>query len=448
MPYWLALLTTPTSASGAERAEPGPASQQQALGWWALQFTPRVALLEEAVIAEVQASQRLFGGEQALRERIGREAAELGCTHMAWASNGLAALALARGGVTDGFGQALPALLDALPLHALSAVVAHEPTLARLGCRTLGQVRALPRGGLSRRFGKDMLTALDQAHGHKPQAHAWLDTPDVFDARLELPERVELAPTIMTGARRLLTQMSGWLMARHAGVSSFTLTWVYDFHRGRDAPAHDAITIRTAEPTRHIDHIARLLSEHLAKVKLAAPVEALRLRADEVVPLPDHNGSLLPDEHHPGDSLQQLLERLSARLGADQVLRPCCRPDHRPEHVQSWQPAHQPTRHAPRHEACDTPQPTWLLDQPMPLTAHGERPQYQGALTFLAGPYRIESGWWDHACASATRDYFVVAGERAGLLWVFRERLGMTGPAPHAVMNEQRSGWYLHGIFG
>lgn len=50
---WLALLPLATSPS---TADPGARAQQQALGWWALQFTPRVALLEDAVVAELHAS--------------------------------------------------------------------------------------------------------------------------------------------------------------------------------------------------------------------------------------------------------------------------------------------------------------------------------------------------------------------------------------------------------
>ena len=54
MPYWLAL-TMPSclSPSEAQRPRPQPAhdvAQQRAIGCWALQFTPRVALLDEAVL--------------------------------------------------------------------------------------------------------------------------------------------------------------------------------------------------------------------------------------------------------------------------------------------------------------------------------------------------------------------------------------------------------------
>jgi protein ImuB len=89
----------------------------------------------------------------------------------------------------------------------------------------------------------------------------------------------------------------------------------------------------------------------------------------------------------------------------------------------------------------------------MLLAVRGERPLYQGALQFLAGPYRIESGWWDdraqaneHA-AHAARDYFVVASERAGVLWIFRERMSL-GDASHSHTGDASFGWYLHGVFG
>ena len=57
---WLALLCDPprtTPDPGADAVAPATApagaSQQLAIGWWALQFTPRVALREEAVLLEV-----------------------------------------------------------------------------------------------------------------------------------------------------------------------------------------------------------------------------------------------------------------------------------------------------------------------------------------------------------------------------------------------------------
>ncbi|PZO12148.1 MAG: DNA polymerase, partial [Burkholderiales bacterium] len=127
---------------------------------------------------EVAASVRLFGGKRALRDRVVAESAEVGVAQVAWAPNSLAALALARAGIENGFKQTLPVLLDALPMQVLSAVHPHRLTLAHVGCRTLGDVRALPRGGVGRRFDKQLLQALDQAYGAEPEAHVWVALPE------------------------------------------------------------------------------------------------------------------------------------------------------------------------------------------------------------------------------------------------------------------------------
>jgi protein ImuB len=89
------------------------------------------------------------------------------------------------------------------------------------------------------------------------------------------------------------------------------------------------------------------------------------------------------------------------------------------------------------------PQPCWILPSPLPLALNSkgpsglaERPIYQGPLQLLAGPHRVEAGWWDDL--TVARDYYVAHSEHAGLLWVFRER--------HAP-DTRRSPWFLHGFF-
>ncbi len=74
---------------------------------WALQFTPRVAHLDEAVVIEVESCLRLFGGEESLRARVTEESLEQGVERIGWAPTSLAALAFARCGVSDGFTEPL-----------------------------------------------------------------------------------------------------------------------------------------------------------------------------------------------------------------------------------------------------------------------------------------------------------------------------------------------------
>ena len=413
----------------------------QALAVWALQFTPRVAVAEEAVLLEVGASLRLFGGRAVLRERLWPGACELGAVALAWAPQARAALALARAGVEDGLAAPLGPLLDGLPMETLSAVRPHRETLARIGCRTLGDVRRLPRGGVARRFDAALLAALDQAYGRAPETHVWVTLPEVFDERLELPHRVDDAGALVLGARRLLLQLSAWLAARHSGVTAFTLHWSHDAMRSRGVGEGGRLTVRTAEPTREVGHLARLLAEHLARVTLEAPVGDLRLTAEGVVPLAPKSDSWLPDDARGQEALPLVLERLAARLGEDRVLRPLLCEDHRPEGMCRWQPAALPL---PR-EALSAPRPAWpqpalLLAQPLKLLLRQHRPLYQGELALLLGPQRIEDGWWDRDEAQgrtrhAVRDYWVARSAGAGLLWIFQTRLA------------DEPAWYLHGVF-
>ena len=429
---WLALCCTPDAPDG----------DRNALAWLALSFTPRVAQLEEAVIAEVSASLRLFRGARALRQRLQHEAAQAGLAlgAMAWAPTGMAALALARCPDHPHTGR-LSERLDALPLAALTAAHAHHAMLARLGCTRLGELRRLPRPALAKRFGPALLTALDQAYGDLPEVHRWLTLPDRFDARLELPYRVEHAPVLLHFAETLLRQLCAFLTAQHAGVRALRLAWEHDAIRAKDVAGGGELSIATADTTRDMRRLTRLLAEHLARTTLAAPAGEISLSADTILPLEETSAGLLPGHggaQDPQDrtTTNALLERLSVRLGAERVREGRLHEDHRLDCMQTWQawPAKPATPAAPTRRPPG-PQPTWLIQPPQPLRCDAqEQPVYAGPLARISGPHRLEAGWWDGNVH--TRDYFVFRSAARGLLWVYRERL----PA-------DASGWFLHGVF-
>ncbi len=411
-----------------------------------MQFTPRVAVIEvlseaPAVVMEVEASLRLFGGKRRLVERVRDESVDLGVRQLAWAPTSLAAVAVGRSGASNGFAKPLVSVLDALPIETLTPAAAHQATLLALGCRTLGQLRALPRGGLSRRFGGELLGALDQAYGLRPEAHTWIELPESFHAKLELMSRVELAPAMLFGARRLLLQMAGWLAARHAGTTAFTLRWCHDAMRSKTAGDGGELTVRTGSPTRDIEHLTRLLAEHLAKIELLAPVGDLELIAVDVQALEEKSKSLLPELAQAGESLALVLERIAARLGPERVLRPVIREDHRVEWMCHWTPAPAP-RPRRRNRAVEMPQPTFALPEPVRLATRDHRPIYQGVLLLLAGPHRVEGGWWHRVVKDGepesqqvARDYWVALSDHAGVLWIFQTRLA------------DETAWFLHGVF-
>jgi protein ImuB len=428
---WLALCCPPDA----------PASDADALAWLALSFTPRVARLEEAVLAEVSSSLRLFGGARALRLKLQAQSQLIGLPlgAMAWAPTALAALALARCTDTLRAGR-LSERLDLLPLAALSAAQAHHAMLARLGCRRLGELRRLPRSALAKRFGPALLTALDQAYGELPEVHHWLTLPERFSVRLELPYRVEHAPVLLHFAETLLRQLCAFLAARHAGVRALRLSWQHDAMRARDVGDGGELTVATADTTRDLRRLTRLLVEHLARTTLAAPAGEICLSADSVLPLEEGSASLLPGPSDPQEraTTNALLERLSVRLGAAQVREGRLHEDHRLAEMQRWHPWPAPPGSTVRPPPG--PQPTWLVEPPQPLRCDAqEQPLYAGPLARISGPHRIEAGWWEGRGRLQTRDYFVYRSAARGLLWIYHERLPDAAAAT--------TGWFLHGVF-
>ncbi|MET0540885.1 MAG: DNA polymerase Y family protein, partial [Variovorax sp.] len=346
--HWIALQWLPDPAQRLQPEQPLP--PMEALGWWALQYTPRVAWLDEALLLEVSACERLWGGRQGLM-RLMTAANPAPGTRIQKVQGDASLIALARLRLYASGVKPPADVPAALPLHTLTVAREHLDVLERLGCRTWGDVAGLPRGGLARRFGKTLREALDVAWGLRPEQHRWLTLPDVFEQKLELPALAESAPELMWSANRLLSSLQIWLRARQRGAVALELQWTLDLKRynGVDLPPSQSITVRTAEPTQDMAHLRRLMSERLALTKLSAPASWLRLRTLETSPWAGASTSFLPEDNRKGDKLHELVERLSARLGAQQVMVPMAQADHRPEAMQAWQPALQSSRRPHPH---------------------------------------------------------------------------------------------------
>ncbi len=443
-----------------------PEHQHTAWGWHALQFTPRVVQVQEALLLEVSASLRLWGGRKRLLQWLLKPNPPLAHVKHAQAATSLIAIAQLRLAC-----QGRPIVpVDALPLATLSAAGPYLPLLARVGCKTWGQVRALPRGPATRRF-PGLLEALDAAYGDKPEVYPWLALPDVFDQQHELPGLASSAPELLWLAQRLLDALQVWLAARQRGVLAIQLQWTLDLkrHNGLDLPPHQHITVRTAQPTQDMSHLVRLVGEHLNRTTLAAPANALRLRTLDTAPWAGASQNLLIEDRTQGTSLHELVERLSARLGPENVQVPQPHADWRPERMQRWVAAQDVVGNTPslgpKPHPCTTPSdadlmPPWLLPQPLPLATQNQHPCYGGRLQLLTRAHRVEAGWWDVEWNSgrdpanplspplSLRDYFLARSPRAGLLWVFCARLSKSQLLQMPAHRQQAAYWYLQGVFG
>jgi protein ImuB len=247
---------------------------------------------------------------------------------------------------------------------------------------------------------------------------------------------------MMAGARVLIARLVVWARARQSRVAAFTLRLHHEPQRLRDALASE-LDIGLAAASADAEHLASLLAERLARMPLAGPALEMSLRCAALVQSAPPNAELFPTRSNEREGLTRLIERLQARLGADGVQRLVPVADHRPERAAAWVPAEAASpsfaaSHAPTSASDGPVRPLWLLPDPVPLPELGSRPTLDGTpLQLLAGPERIESGWWDGGLAA--RDYFIARANDGALVWVFRARLPLS--------SAEGDGWFLQGRF-
>ena len=228
-----------------------------------------------------------------------------------------------------------------------------------------------------------------------------------------------MAEALLFAAKRLIVQLAGFLAARSGGTQGLI------FRLGHRDRATE-VAIGLVASSRDAGHFAMLARERFASLALPEPVRSIALAVDDVTPLAGRNLGLLLEPGKPQGDWERLVERLRARLGAEAVSGLAVRSEHRPELASTA--AEPGTRQQPLEFG---ERPMWLLDRPRPLEEIGARPHHEGPLELLAGPERIESGWWDGG--DVTRDYFIARMRNEALVWIYRERSG--------------GGWYLHGLF-
>lgn len=396
------------------------------LATWAGQFTSAVSLQPpNGLVLEIEGSLNLFGGIRRIIAAVKRGCAEMGhAVSLACAPTISAAWLLARAH-TEKIIVGKIAIRDALsplPIAALDCDARRLDAFASIGIQLVGELLALPRDGVAQRFGQPILDQLDRALGVMPEARTFFTVPARFQSSLEFPAPVSNAEALLFATKRLLTQLAGFLAARSGGIERFTVIQLHE------DVAPTEIQVHLATPTRELDRFVILMRERFASTALAAPVQGIRIEANEILALAGSVPSLFPETIKESGDCHRLIERLQARLGPDAVQGLSPSAEYRPE--LSWLTT-QPGARAKGDQAL--PRPLWLLEVPELLREVGSKPHYRNEpLMVIAGPEIIESGWWN---GDIKRDYFVAQTPAQSTYWIFRDR-------------RQPCAWYLHGIFG
>ncbi|WP_425930089.1 Y-family DNA polymerase [Pseudomonas sp. NyZ201] len=408
------LATAQALAGGFTTVEHDPAAtecQQQLLAAWAYRFSSQVSLhYPRALLLEVESSLGLFGPWPRFEACLRKELKALGFSHrIVLASNPVAArmLANAHDGLAASDAELTRAALAAMPIDRLGLPADAVTAFSRMGLRHLHQVLTLPRETLARRFPAQVQLHLDRLLGLRAMALDCYLPPDRFESRLELNFDVESSQALLFPLRRMIEDLAAFLAGRDAGVQRFDLF----LEHAEGADTRLQVGLLAAE--RDAGRLLELARGRLEQLTLRAAVRNLRLSAEELPAFVPLAGELFSARAQQQQGWEQLRERLRARLGDDAVRTVGVVADHRPEYA--WRSADLPAACAPG----PAPRPGWLLEAPRSLPLNG--------LRLLAGPERIESGWWDGG--DVRRDYYLVetaAGQRG---WAYRQ-LGESRDSP------------------
>lgn len=425
----------------------GDVAALQRLMLWARRWCPwSVVDGADGLILETTGADHLCGGEAAMLIEMETQLSGLGLSaELAVAPTWGAAWALARHGPVRAIcaeGDTVPALAP-LPIDGLRLKGDTLLLLRRLGLKTIGDIARVPRLSLTRRFARADLAAnplmrLDQAMGHLAEPVASRDAPPRIIARTRLPEPIQDPTAYLPGLCRDLCDRLG---RQGVGCRHLHLT-VY-----RTDGEISRIEAATSAPTREADHLRRLFDDKLERINPGFGFDLITLEARVVEALELTQGRLdgkAEEDLH----LPRLIDRLTARFGAQSVRYAALRESHVPERAE----VHAPALHMSETEA-EAPareRPVQLLHTPEEvrvLYAVPEGPPVQfiwrrqtHRVARYAGPERIAPEWWRDRPGTRLRDYFKVEDQSGKRLWIYREGLHDDGRG-----GDPR--WFVHGMF-
>jgi protein ImuB len=440
----------------------------------------------DGVRVEITGSAHLWGGERALaadlaarldRRRVASRIVIADTLGAAW---GMARFAEASDSVVILTSGELRAALASLPVEALRLDPITAQGLRRVGLKRVGDLYAMPRDALARRFGETVARLLDQALDEMPEPLSPLGEAPSRRVRLSFAEPITEHADLMLATERLTADLIVRLAQEGAGARRLDLA----FHRvdGRV----ERISLGTARPSRDPRHIVALFKERLDTIDPGLGIEDMILAAYAVEPLPSEQIGLpgqtaSPHPNPPplagegmGGGIAPLLDRLGNRLGLDAISRLEPRESHIPERASvrvtigealdssvtpakagaQGQLAPGPGSLDPRLRGDDgkrPPRPIRLFDPPEPVEAFWLLPddppfrfmwrRRRHRVTRADGPERIADEWWRPEAAGeveAIRDYYRVEDEEGRRFWLFRA--GLHG-------GDRKPCWFIHGIF-
>jgi protein ImuB len=414
------------------------------LARWCIGYSPIVAPdPPNGIWIDIAGAAHLFGNEEKLLAHlVGRLVAQgiQAAACVADAPGTAWAVARYGKGAVVPPGRSVEAVAS-LPVSALRLSQATVEALHRLGIERIGQLAAMPRAPMVRRFGKEVALRLDQAFGHAFEPINPLVPKEVPVQRVSFAEPIGRLEDLKAVVQRLVDRLCQDVARAGLGVRRLDL--IFERIDRRSA----ALRVGTAKATREASHLAKLFDERLQTIDPGFGIEAALLIASKTEPLSEKQMEVrsLANDQTLNVDLSRLVDRLGARLGPKRAYRLAPVESRMPERSMKRVSALAPVTGLVWPEGL--PRPTRLLDPPEPVTATALLPDHPPAffvwrrvrhrVVKADGPERITGEWWkSESERSSLRDYYRVENEQGARFWVFRD-----APA------DEGGRWWLHGLF-
>ena len=447
------------------------AGDQAALNRLALllarRWAPMVAISGDGgLLIELDGVAHLHGGEQRMAMRLVRMLARRGITaRIAIADTAGAAWALSHNSI-DPITICPPAaeyaMIATLPVAALRLEERAVELLRRLGVDTVGQLAAMPRAPLTRRFGGRLVRRLDQALGRAPEPLDPVVPREAISVEQRFAEPIATPEAIAHWLGDLVGRLSVALAEAGLGARSI------DLLADRVDHVPQRLRIGLARAVRDPAHILRLMLRRIEEIEPGYGLDTLALHVRRADPLgPEAVAETLEPD---APDLAPLVDTLANRIGPDRLWRTQPVESDVPERSAAPAPPLDPPIAATQRLKGEDvrrldrrvtdhpwhprwPRPVRLLARPEPidnvLYEMPDQPprhfRWRGHLHRVVradGPERITGEWWRRSAErDAVRDYFQVEDDAGARFWLFRRGDGIrpqTGDLS----------WYLHGAFG
>lgn len=370
------------------------------LALWAYQYSHQVAVRDNGLIVEVSKSEQLFGDLRQIAHTLRTQSKRP--LQLAFGTSPEMADLFLRQRCCPVESEFDAAVVRS-PITASGLNPKHIRRLHHMGFRTLGDYFDAPSRARQSRLPQEAFFHLEAVRGRHTYPIEWFQPPSQFNQSLEFMRGLESQDMLRFPMHRLIQDASHWL--RQQQQAARVLQWQLRFENKHVQTHSIQLNSPQTEPQALFDPTWL----YFAQYTVDSPIIEVSLHLKELAQTAPRARDLFQKQD--ATDRAQLLDRLIARLGHRAITAPCRLQDPRPEKANQLKTDSQSTT-----LPSLPPRPIWICQPPKPLPKDLAKAGYR----LVAGPERLESGWWDFE--PACRRYWISQTSDHRVAWLYEDQ--------------------------